>query len=341
MKIKKKDIQIKISGTDNVISARVILDNPPPKTEYLLGRWLAEKSCTMIHSNVGVGKSWLAAGIAFAVAGKGKLAKWEASASYKVMYVDGEMSIQSLHKRLSLLHGNMTFEDKESAGNNLQLIKAGDGVFIDNDEAINYYTEKVKKYDLSLLIIDNLRTLSDLTEENSASSWKKINRFLIAMRKHCAVILVHHNGKGRGYAGSTNAVTVLDNQIGLSKIPYDQIMGKNLKESGVQFTYEFHKARDSFSAPLKGMLGFNDDHGWVDNSNRAIETTIKLAETAELAASGDFESWKELAKHLGISEFGLRKRRTAFKKHYSEEMALTKPNIENEHDSASLSTLFE
>jgi len=334
-----KDEMNEQQATGSLITLGEFLSNPPDTPASLLGDWLSANTCTMIHAPSGIGKSWLAMGIGLAVAGAGKITSWKSASAKKVLYIDGEMSEHSRFKRFELLSKKMTFGDKLSLNDNLKIIPPEEAFKIDQNISIEHYMSLIKGNDIDLLIIDNIRTLADLKDENSAASWGMVNNFLKALRVHCAVIVVHHDGKRSGYSGSSNAITVLDNQIGLTSLPIYKCVSERMKDAGVKFSYEFHKVRDSFDDEIEGSIGFHDQHGWIKNTSRAVESMINLMETKELVESGRFSTLKELASHLGMSEQALTKRRKKYEKQFGEKMKLVTPKM-LESDDTNLRSVF-
>jgi len=324
-KVKPTIEEIKEIPASNLITLGQILSNPPTTPESLLGDWLSSNTCTMIHAPSGIGKSWLAMGIGLAVAGAGRISKWQAESAKKVLYVDGEMSAHSRFKRLELLSKKMTFGAKSLLWKNMNIIPPEAATKIDQKTSIADYQSLISENEIGLLIIDNIRTLADLKDENSAASWSIVNDFLKALRAQCAVIVVHHDGKRSGYSGSSNAITVLDNQLGLSSLSVSDCNGQKIKEAGIRFSYKFHKVRDSFDDNVSGCIGFHDQYGWINNTNRETESRMNLFETKALAESGQFTAWKALASYLGITDQALTKRRKKYEELYGEKINLVPP----------------
>ena len=55
----------------------------------------------MIYSIRGLGKTWMALEIAYAVASGGSFLNWEAESPQGVLYIDGEMPLSLMQERLS------------------------------------------------------------------------------------------------------------------------------------------------------------------------------------------------------------------------------------------------
>ena len=312
----------------DIITMNDILEYEQEEEPYLLGDWLAYCSCTMINAPTGVGKSFFSIGIGMAIAGAGRILNWDAKYSVKVLYVNGEMSIDSVRKRIQLLNKTMYFNDADSVGTNFGVAHGDEVKYLDAEGAFRHYRNLVNRYGIGLIIFDNIRTLTKMQDENKASEWIVINDLLIKLRDICTVIIVHHDGKGKGYSGSTNAVTVLDNQISLSPVSQRDCIGQNLKDAGLRFSYKFNKCRDTTGADIASkIIGLHDEKGWVDNTSRALKTSIDVTATAELAESGKFDTWNSLASHIKISNQGLSKRRQKYKELYGKEMKLLTPKL--------------
>jgi len=94
-----------------------------PKQEMLLSPIIPTKSLTMLHAYRGVGKSFFAMSIAYAVATGSKFLRWESNKPAKVLYVDGEMSSTALQARFSRIAEN--FEASENSyTENLKIFSA-------------------------------------------------------------------------------------------------------------------------------------------------------------------------------------------------------------------------
>jgi hypothetical protein len=77
------------------------LDLPP--RALLLDPWLPTQGLAMIHSVRGIGKTYLALGIAYAVSAGGGLLGWRAPMPRRVLYLDGEMPAAAMRRRLAAI----------------------------------------------------------------------------------------------------------------------------------------------------------------------------------------------------------------------------------------------
>ena len=102
---------------DATLSDLDTLDRPPvialdigdllardfPAKDLLLTPWLRRRDLAMVHAWRGVGKTYFALGVAYAVAGGGSFLGWEAPRARKVLYLDGEMPGAAIKERLAAI----------------------------------------------------------------------------------------------------------------------------------------------------------------------------------------------------------------------------------------------
>src|SRR6185437_16565586 len=83
-------------------AAQLMAADLPPRSD-LLPPWLASDTAALVYGPPGIGKSFLALGIAWAVASGGSFLGWRSTRPRRVLYVDGEMGAAELSDRLALL----------------------------------------------------------------------------------------------------------------------------------------------------------------------------------------------------------------------------------------------
>src|SRR5882672_881171 len=64
---------------------------------------LRQKSLIMLYGPRGLGKTFVALGMAWAAAAGGSFLKWRADRTHRVLYVDGEMAAFDMKERLALM----------------------------------------------------------------------------------------------------------------------------------------------------------------------------------------------------------------------------------------------
>ena len=87
----------------------------------LVAPWLKEGESALIYAAPGVGKSMFALSLALAVAGGGKYLDWEAPRPYRVLFVDGEMPMDTIKERTELLLKALPDIDHELIRQNLHV----------------------------------------------------------------------------------------------------------------------------------------------------------------------------------------------------------------------------
>jgi putative DNA primase/helicase len=176
--------------------------------------------------------------LGLAVAGGTSVLRWSAPKARRVLYVDGEMALVDLQRRVGAL-------------------KAGIGVNIRNDHFRLLAADHTDVPDLStgagqraldplldgidLLIIDNISTLCWTGSDNDASSWTSMQEWILRLRRRgIAVLLVHHSGKSGEQRGTSRREDVLDTVIGLRR-PEDY-----QPQQGARFEVHVEKSRAHF-----------------------------------------------------------------------------------------------
>src|SRR5436309_2177083 len=73
-----------------------------PARPALLDPILSAGSIGLVHGPAGIGKSFLALGIAWAVASGGSVLGWRAPRPQKVLYLEGELTAVEMQRRIDL-----------------------------------------------------------------------------------------------------------------------------------------------------------------------------------------------------------------------------------------------
>jgi len=82
-------------------AAPLLAADRPPRSD-LLTPWLASDTAALVYGPPGIGKSFLALGVAWAVASGESFLGWRSPRPRRVLYVDGEMGAAELRERLAL-----------------------------------------------------------------------------------------------------------------------------------------------------------------------------------------------------------------------------------------------
>jgi putative DNA primase/helicase len=293
--------------TPRILDLDAFLRLELPAREFLLEPIISAKGLVMLYGPRGLGKTHVALGIAYAVAGGGSFFKWRAPKPRRVLYIDGEMPAATLQERLG---GVVKGAGDEPIPQALRFLTADlhPEPLPDLAEPENQaWLEGIWGARPDLLILDNLSALTSAARDNEADAWTSMQRWLLSLRRRgVSVLFVHHAGKGGQQRGTSRREDILDTVISLRR-PADYS-----PREGARFEVHLEKARglsgedaDPFEASLIMEVG-------------AFRWTWKPLEDARLvraaALFNDGSSVSDTAEALGISKSGagrLRKRAIA------------------------------
>lgn len=210
-----------------------------PPRENLLGPWLPRQGLAMMFAPRGVGKTFVALHVAYAVASGGSLfGRWHAPAPAGVVYLDGEMPAAAMQERLAGIVAASDAEAKPGAFRLLTPDMHRDGMpNLANSEG-QAAVDAALPEDTALIVVDNLSTLANGGKENEAESWLPVQQW--ALRHRAAgrsVLFVHHAGKGGAQRGTSRREDVLDTVLSLRR------PAEYSPDQGAAFEVHFEKAR--------------------------------------------------------------------------------------------------
>jgi putative DNA primase/helicase len=263
--------------------------------EMVLHPFLPTQGLAMLYSKRGVGKTFIALGIAVAVASGTEFLRWKAPTARRVLYVDGEMPGGTLRKRL----------DDFCAGTNisypletLQIITPDvqdrglpDLSTISGQDEIEEHLEGIE-----LLILDNLSALVRAVKENEGEGWLPVQDWALDLRRRgISVLFVHHAGKSGAQRGSSRREDLLDSVVTL-KHPSDYSPSE-----GLRCIVDYEKARgfygdDARSFEAQMSAGPSGEAVWtVTDSEASAKSRAR-----EMLAEG--MSVRDVAEEIGISK---------------------------------------
>ena len=268
--------------------------------ELILDPVLATDSLALLYGPRGLGKTFVALGIAWAVAGGGSFLGWTADRPRRVLYIDGEMAAIDLQARLRMLG---------SAPPTLKFLIAdlGNGTMPD----LGYMEGQIRLMkswgEPELVVLDNLSSLAGF-KTGGADCWTELQRFLLMQRRlGRAVLIVHHANKQGLQRGTNRREDVLDLVMALRR-PADY-----QPKDGARFELHFEKARGLYgeaAQPIEAKLE-TDNHGVARWDWRPLQLG-ELERVASLLQAG--LNPNQVARELGISKsqsYRLRERAVA------------------------------
>ena len=235
----------------------------PPRAD-LLSPWLPEKGIAMIHAPRGVGKTFLALNVAYAVATGSEFLRWKAPVAQPILYLDGEMPAILLQERLASISKSC---DKRILDYGFRLLPYDLTKLGGPDLSTEIGQRKLETVieDSRLIIVDNISTICRGGKENEAESWAAIQSWALDQRrKGRSVLFIHHSGKGGDQRGTSKREDVMDSILKLSR-------PQNYQPSeGARFIVDYTKMRGVFGDPARSFEAILEDGKWTD---RPIESS--------------------------------------------------------------------
>ena len=228
-----------------VLNLEELLNKEIPPKHNLLSPWLPSQGLCMIYSKTGLGKTWMALEIAYAVASGGRFLNWEAESPQGVLYIDGEMPLSLMQERLSKIEKIRG----QKIGGLFKILSPDVQVFGVPDLSTLEGQQKIDELmgdEIKLVVLDNLSTLIRSGRESESDSWLPIQEWVLRLRsKGKSVLLIHHAGKGGQQRGTSRREDVLDTVISLRK-------PENIdKDSKACFEVHFEKNRGLYGDEIK------------------------------------------------------------------------------------------
>ena len=277
------------------LDLREFLELSVKPREMLLDPILPEKGLAMLFAMRGVGKTFVALGMALAVSSGTKFLKWTVSKPRRVLLADGEMPAAALQERLASMIASAGIDFDPG---NLKILAAD----LIEDGGIGNLASPDTQHDLDqwldgidLLILDNLSSLTAVVRDNDAKSWGPVQEWLLKLRRRgISVLIVHHAGKGGQQRGTSRREDVLDTVISL-RHPTDYS-----PTEGARFEVHYEKHRHFHGAdaePFEAKLEVrNNEPVWVIRELADVDR----ARVQALAEEG--LSIRDIAEETGLSK---------------------------------------
>jgi DnaB helicase-like protein/AAA domain-containing protein len=285
------------TGLRAVSAAELLTIDVPPR-EMLLAPILPTQGLAMLHSKRGVGKTYLALSMGYAVSSGGKFLRWSACKPRSVLYVDGELPLAVLRERLAAVMAGAESSSSTLPASlrfitpDLQSTPLPDLATQEGQSLITSHLAGAE-----LLILDNLSALCRSGKENEGESWLPVQEWALQLRRRgVSVLFIHHSGKGGAQRRTSRREDLLDAVISL-RHPADYSPAE-----GLRCEVHFEKCRGFFAEDAKPFeVAMRSDPtssaaAWV---MRDIEDALALR-AAGLYAEG--LSVRDVAEDLGISK---------------------------------------
>lgn len=262
---------------DDIVMSAVALESyVAPKREMLL-TWLEPGSINMIAALRGLGKTMLALKISTCVALGISCFHWEVNKPAGVLYVDGEMNITDMQKRLDML-----FENHPRPTNFYLLhhsewhIKIDQRMEMASETFQKLILDFIKEHpDVKLVVFDNLSCLTSIREDKSDDWRQMIAPFLRDLKRlGIAVLLVHHANKAGAQRGTNAREDELSVSIMLEPVDDDA-------NQGAAFKVKFVKTRGDYGTSTQPFIARLTNGSWTteqgESSRDRLLAEIRLA----------------------------------------------------------------
>jgi AAA domain/Homeodomain-like domain len=268
------------------LSAHELATVELPKSETILDPILATKSLALLYGPRGLGKTFVALGIARAAARGESFLGWRATRPHRVLYVDGEMAAIEMRQRL-LRFGPLP----ETLDFILADLNRGPMLDLAHGDS---QVRLMRSWGMpELVVLDNLASLAGL-RGGDPDRWHELQRFLMLRRQFGrAMLLVHHANKKGLQRGTGRREDLVDLVMAMRR-PAGWI-----PTHGTRFEIHFEKARALHGEavePLAVRLG-EQGADWRWHWERLHDPLRRRA--AALFAEG--RSLSQAAALLGVS----------------------------------------
>src|SRR4051812_13809146 len=197
------------TGLSILSAAELLAADIAPRGD-LLAPLLASDGAALVYGPAGIGKSFFALSLAWAVAGGGSFLGWQSPRPHRVLYVDGEMGAAALRERLALF-------GPPPAGLAICPHDLTEGPLLDLSEEEGLLRLMTAWGMPELGGLDTLSSLAGLAS-GDGERWDRMQRFLLHQKRYRrAMLLVHHANREGAMRGTTRREDALDLVLALRR----------------------------------------------------------------------------------------------------------------------------
>ena len=263
-----------------------------PVREYIFDPWLQTQGLANVNAFRGVGKTYFALNVGYAVACGGSYLSWKAPRARSVLYINGEMPAAAMQERLANIvkHSTLT----PSAPFRILTPDLQPNGVPNIANVLHQGRLEPLLAGVELIIVDNVSTLVRTSRsENDDQSWTEMQAWTLQQRAQGrSVIVIHHAGKGGSQRGTSKREDVVDTVIDLKKpADYDP-------SEGAKFEVHFMKNRGFYGDDAKPFLAHLQLDGEWQHIDIEASTLEKVVELMKI----DDMTQRDVAHELGVNK---------------------------------------
>jgi hypothetical protein len=291
-----------------------------PVRPSLLGDWFKGGDYGIIFGRRGLGKSWFAMGIARALAEGRDCGPWLCDTKRRVLYVDGEMSLDDFRDRVrALSNGDASIF---TLSHQTLFDRKRKALCLSDLAQQNELTKLCEERIIDVLMLDNSACLFRDVAENDADDFRdKIEGWFLDLRRRgIAVILVLHAGRNGAIRGTSKRE---DAAFWILRL--DEASGRDTGD-GARFITRFAKNRNSPDDPPPLDWHFKPDGDRVVITYKEADSLMIFRQWI----SDGLDSCSDLAEEMGltkgaVSKLAKRAERAGWLKIESRKYIITEP----------------
>jgi DnaB-like helicase N terminal domain/AAA domain len=277
-----------------------------PPRDFVIEPLLSDRGRGLIYSPRGAGKTYITMEIAFCVAsGSEACFMWRIPRARKVVYVDGEMSIEELQERQRHIARMHDQNGQPWPAEGFLKMVARD---LQKEMRPNINTREGRRRIEDcvepghLLILDNIASLGQSSDEKETEDWAIIEEWASDLCwRGISVIFIHHAGKSGDQRGSSKREDLMEFVLKL-KVP-----GDYSPEQGLRVEAHLSKKRGKltearYGQPFEIALSTSINSGFPEWALRPLKELLRKRAMDMLA---DGMKPNDIAQETGLNRWAI------------------------------------
>lgn len=260
--------------------------------EKLLGDWFCAGDYGIVFGKRGLGKSWFSLALAAALSQGRDFGTWKCTQPRRVLYVDGEMSLDDFRARVRTLSGGC--ENFHTLSHQTVFDVSRAGICLSDPPQQAEVTRICEEKKIDVLILDNGACLFRGVAENDADDFRDfVEGWLLDLRRRgIAVVLVLHAGRNGAIRGTSKRE---DAAFWIQSL--DEVAGGKDDSAGARFITRFTKNRNAAEDPPPMEWHFKPFGNETRIMHKAADSMVIFRKWIE----DGLETCREIADEMGLS----------------------------------------